>query len=62
MFLQNAQTLSGLPLIHYHKHTADLLQHIIKVTTTQIKVIVDVVSDFYKAEFKNNINDARKEF
>lgn len=61
MFLQNAQTLSGLPLKHYHKHTADLLQHIIKVTTTQIKVIVDGLSDFYKAEFKNNINNARRE-
>lgn len=61
MFLQNAQTLSGLPLKHYHKHTTDLLQHVIKVTTAQIKMIVDVVNNFYKAEFKNNINNAGKE-
>ena len=61
MFLQNAQTLSGLPLKHYHKHTTDLLQHIIKVTTTQIKVIVDIINDFCKAEFTNNINNAGKE-
>ncbi|XP_029671206.1 leucine-rich repeat-containing protein 59 [Formica exsecta] len=61
MFLQNAQTLSGLPLKHYHKHTTDLLQHVIKVTTAQIKVIIDVVNNFYKAEFKNNINNAGKE-
>ncbi|XP_072743771.1 uncharacterized protein [Anoplolepis gracilipes] len=61
MFLQSAQTLSGLPLKHYYKHTTDLLQHVIKVMTAQIKIIVDVVNDFCKTEFKNNINTAGKE-
>lgn len=57
-FLQNAQTLSGLPLKNYHRQTTDYLQRMIKVTTVQIESIVDAASDFYKTQFESK---ARKE-
>lgn len=60
-FLQNVQTLSGLPLKNYYKHTTDLLQRAINVTTAQIKSITDMANDFYEAHFKSNINNAEKE-
>jgi len=53
-FLQNAQTLLGLPLKNYHKRTINLLQHVIKVTTVQFKLVVDIVNDLYETQFKNN--------
>ncbi|XP_012228078.1 leucine-rich repeat-containing protein 59 [Linepithema humile] len=53
-FLQNAQTLLGLPLKNYHKHAIDSLQHVIKITTVQFKLVVDTVNDIYETQFKNN--------
>lgn len=58
-FLQNAQTLLGLPLKHYHKHTIDSLQRVIKITNIHLKSVVDIVNDLYETQFKNN--DGQKE-
>ncbi|EZA51500.1 hypothetical protein X777_09844 [Ooceraea biroi] len=59
-FLQNAQSLSGLPLKHYHKHITDYLQYVTKITTVQVKSLVDVVNGFYETQFQSNTN-AEKE-
>ncbi|RLU26824.1 hypothetical protein DMN91_000621 [Ooceraea biroi] len=57
-FLQNAQSLSGLPLKHYHKHITDYLQYVTKITTVQVKSLVDVVNGFYETQFqKTGKND-----
>jgi len=55
-FLQSAQTLLGLPLKNYHKHVIDYLQHMTKITTAQIKSFVDIINNFYKMRFQDNIN------
>ncbi|KAL6263201.1 hypothetical protein P5V15_006001 [Pogonomyrmex californicus] len=60
-FLQNAQTLSGLPLKNYHRQTTDCLLSIIKITTMQMKSIIDIANDFYKTQFEGDTNDAGKE-
>lgn len=60
MFLQNAQTLSGLPLKNYYKHTIDFLQHVINIIIVQIKSIIDVANDFYEAHFKTTNNAGRE--
>lgn len=54
MFLQNAQTLLGLPLKNYHKHTIDSLQRAIKITNVQFKSIINIINDLYETQFKNN--------
>lgn len=59
MFLQNAQTLLGLPLKTYHKHTIDLLEHVIDATTLQVKSVIDVINNFYEMHFKSNTNNAK---
>lgn len=60
-FLQNAQTLSGLPLKNYHRQTTDCLQRIIKIATVQIKSIIDVANDFYRTQFESGTSKAGKE-
>lgn len=61
MFLQNAQTFSGLPLKNYHRQTTDYLQRVIKVATVQIKSIVDIASDFYRTQFESGTSKTGKE-
>ncbi|KYN07662.1 Leucine-rich repeat-containing protein 59, partial [Cyphomyrmex costatus] len=61
MFLQNAQTFSGLPLKNYHRQTTDYLQHIIKIATVQIKLIIDAVSNFYRTQFESSTSKETKE-
>ncbi|KYN36567.1 Leucine-rich repeat-containing protein 59 [Trachymyrmex septentrionalis] len=60
-FLQNAQTLSGLPLKNYHRQTTDYLQRIIKIATVQIKSIIDVANDFYRTQFESGTSKEEKE-
>lgn len=60
-FLQNAQTLSGLPLKNYYRQTTDCLQRIIKIVTVQIKSIIDVANDFYRTQFESGTSKAGKE-
>ncbi|KYN15721.1 PREDICTED: leucine-rich repeat-containing protein 59 [Trachymyrmex cornetzi] len=60
-FLQNAQTLSGLPLKNYHRQTTDYLQRIIKSATEQIKSIIDVANDFYRKQFESGTSKEEKE-
>lgn len=60
-FLQNAQTLSGLPLKSYHRQTTDYLQRIIKLATVQVETIIDAANDFYKTQFESGTNKAEKE-
>lgn len=61
MFLQNAQTLLGLPLKTYHKHIIDLLQRMIDIIMLQMRFITDMISDFYETYFKNNISKVRND-
>ncbi|XP_011860474.1 PREDICTED: leucine-rich repeat-containing protein 59 isoform X2 [Vollenhovia emeryi] len=58
-FLQNAQTLSGLPLKNYHRQTTDCLQRIIKIAAAQFKSVVDVVRDF--AQLQSDTSEAERE-
>ncbi|KAG5308190.1 LRC59 protein, partial [Acromyrmex insinuator] len=60
-FLQNAQTLSGLPLKNYHRQTTDYLQRIIKIATVQIKSIIDIANDFYRTQFESGTSKEGKE-
>jgi len=60
-FLQNAQTLSGLPLKNYHRQTTDYLQRIIKIATVQIKSIIDIANDFYRTQFESGTSKGEKE-
>jgi len=60
-FLQNAQTLSGLPLKNYHRQTTDCLQRMIKIVTVQIRSMIDVADDFYRTQFGSVTNKAGKE-
>ncbi|KYQ52162.1 Leucine-rich repeat-containing protein 59 [Trachymyrmex zeteki] len=60
-FLQNAQTLSGLPLKNYHRQTTNYLQRIIKIATVQIKSIIDAANDFYRTQFESGTTKEEKE-
>ncbi|XP_012528384.1 leucine-rich repeat-containing protein 59 [Monomorium pharaonis] len=60
-FLQNAQTLSGLPLKSYHRQATDYLQHIIKLATMHIESIIDGANDFYRTQFESDTSKTGKE-
>ncbi|XP_011700428.1 PREDICTED: leucine-rich repeat-containing protein 59 [Wasmannia auropunctata] len=60
-FLQNAQTLSGLPLKNYHRQTTDYLQRVMKIATVQIRSIIDAADDFYRMQFESGTSKAGKE-
>ncbi|KAL0117160.1 hypothetical protein PUN28_010181 [Cardiocondyla obscurior] len=61
ILLQNVQTFSGLPLKNYHRQATDYLQGVIKFATAQIKFIIDVASNFYRAQFENGTSKTGKE-